>query len=324
MVTLGQGRGSRPRHPRDPPDTGERFPGELWDVRVGASYRHKFENDWIGAANLTIGSLSDKPFASEDEMILRAIGFLRVPHRDRNAWLFSLIYASDQEFLGGVPFVPVGNGFGNVFTRVFGHPDRAEAVVELLEHGEVRKVDVGIANDEIFLSHRSYGFLEQIQQAAERGRKQPRNRLLRYVWYYGVAMHFLLRTRLASIRVEIDDRLVAEDAVLVSVANVETYRGWLSLTPAASPIDGMFDVFLVPRVSKVGLVWRLLKLMFRLSGCWRGVALYRGRRVVVTTPTRQEKLRTQRRALPLLLPPGAIESLRQRTVDESPPAATVS
>jgi diacylglycerol kinase (ATP) len=224
----------------------------------------------------------------------------------------------------GVPFVPVGNGFGNVFTRVFGHPDRAEAVVELLEHGEVRKVDVGIANDAIFLSHRSYGFLEQIQQAAERGRKQPRNRLLRYVWYYGVAMHFLLRTRLASIRVEIDDRLVAEDAVLVTVANVGAYRGWLSLTPAASPIDGMFDVFLVRRVSKVGLVWRLLKLMFRLSGCWQGVALYRGRRVVVTTPTRQEKLWIQRRALPLLLPPGAIESLRQRTVNENPPAATVS
>lgn len=118
--------------------------------------------------------------------------------------------------------------------------------------------------------------------------------------------------------------MVAEDAVLVTVANVETYRGFLSLTPAASPIDGMFDVFLVPRVSKVGLLWRLLKLRFRLRGCWKGVALYRGRRVVVTTPTRREELRIQRRALPLLLPPGAIESLKQRTVDENPPVATVS
>lgn len=224
----------------------------------------------------------------------------------------------------GVPFVPVGNGFGNVFTRVFGHPDRAEAVVELLEHGEVRKVDVGMASDQIFLSHQSYGFLEQIQQAAERGGKQPRNRLLRHLWYYRFAMRFLLNTRLGSIRVEIDGKMVAEDAVLVTVANVETYRGFLSLTPAASPIDGMFDVFLVPRVWKGGLIWRLLKLMFRLPGCWRGVALYRGRRVVVTTPTQQEELRTQRRALPLLVPPGAMESLRQRTVNENPPEATVS
>lgn len=149
----------------------------------------------------------------------------------------------------GVPFVPVGSGFGNLFTRMFGHPDRAEAVVELLEHGEVRMVDIGIANDEIFLSHQSYGFLEEIQQAAERGHKQPRNRLLRHLWYFGVAMRFLFTRGLGSIRVEIDGKLVAEDAVLVTVANVETYRGYLSLTPTASPIDGMFDVFLVPRVS---------------------------------------------------------------------------
>ena len=85
------------------PDTRERFPGELWDVRAGASYRHQFENGWIGGASLTVGSASDKPFASENEMIVRALGLLRVPHGDRNAWLFSLVYASDQEFLGGVP-----------------------------------------------------------------------------------------------------------------------------------------------------------------------------------------------------------------------------
>jgi len=42
-----------------------------------------------------------------------------------------------------VPFVPVPNGFGNLFARVFGFPDRAEGVVALLETGQVRRVDVG-------------------------------------------------------------------------------------------------------------------------------------------------------------------------------------
>lgn len=224
----------------------------------------------------------------------------------------------------GVPFVPVPNGFGNVFARVFGHPDRAEAVVNLLERGELRKVDVGLANDEIFLSHRSYGFIEAIQQLAEHGRQQSRNRLLRYLSYYGVARRFLFSTRLPSIKVEVDGTAIAADAVLVTVANVETYRGFLSLTPAASPIDGMFDVFVVPRVSKAGLAWRLVKLMLRLPRRWRGVALYRGRRAIVTTPTRREELRTRRRALPLLIPPGAIESLKRRIVEEDAPVETVS
>jgi hypothetical protein len=103
------------------PDTREPFPGELWDVSGGVSYRHKFQNGWIGAANLTVGSVSDDPFASFDEMIVRAFGMLRVPHRERNAWVFSLIYTSDEEFLGGLP-IP-----GLAYEYV--HSERLNAVI---------------------------------------------------------------------------------------------------------------------------------------------------------------------------------------------------
>ena len=85
------------------PDSQERFPGELWDIRAGFGYRHKFDNGWIAAIGASIGSASDRPFASEHELIGRLTGLLRVPHGDRNAWLFTLNYASDQEILGGIP-----------------------------------------------------------------------------------------------------------------------------------------------------------------------------------------------------------------------------
>ena len=58
--------------------------------------------------------------------------------------------------------------------------------------------------------------------------------------------------------------------MLVTVANVETYRDFLSLTPAASPIDGRLDVFVIPRTSKWGLARRLLRLKLRLPGRWDG------------------------------------------------------
>jgi diacylglycerol kinase (ATP) len=212
-----------------------------------------------------------------------------------------------------VPVVPVPNGFGNVFAQVFGYPRRPNAVVDLLDEGEVCYVDAGVArwqgHDEIFLSHRSYGFLEQVQQVAERGRKLPRRYLFRYLWYYGVARRLLFRTRLATFRVEIDGVLVADDAALVTVANVETYRGFLTLTPAASPLDGLFDVFLVPRGSRIGLMSRLIQLLLHLPGRWRGVRLYRGRRVTVTTPQRREELVVRPSALPLLVPAGRARGL---------------
>jgi len=226
---------------------------------------------------------------------------------------------------GDVPFVPVPGGFGNVFAQVFGLSNRAGAVLDLLRHGEVRRVDVGVAGDgEVFLSRRSYGMLEQVQQMAEDGRKQPRSRRLRHLRYYGVARRFLFGTPLASLRVEVDGAVVAEDAVVVTVANVETYRGFLSLTPAASPVDGLFDVFVVPRVSKPALAWRLARLMLGLPRRWRGVQLHRGRRVVVTTPRRREELRTARRALPLLVPRGTLERLGRRTADEEAPVPAMA
>jgi diacylglycerol kinase (ATP) len=220
------------------------------------------------------------------------------------------------------PLVPVPTGFGNIFATVFRHPRRARHVANLLRRGEARRVDVGVVRapsaEDLFLSHRSYGLLEQVQTLAERGRRQPRHRLLRYLWYWGVAYRFLFRTQLAGFSVEIDGRVVATDAVLVTVANVETYHGFLSLTPTASPIDGLLDVAIIPRVSTPRLLWRLLRLLLQLPGRWAGLTIYRAHTVIVTTSRRREMLTVRRRALPLLVPPGAVEALAARTVADAP------
>ncbi|HWC03035.1 MAG TPA: hypothetical protein VHF87_09695 [Methylomirabilota bacterium] len=90
------------------PDTGEPFPDELWNVRIGASYRHRFDSGWIGALDVNVGSPSDRPFASVHELDVSATAILRVPARDRDAWVFFLNYGSNREFL---PHVPIP-GFG--------------------------------------------------------------------------------------------------------------------------------------------------------------------------------------------------------------------
>lgn len=225
-----------------------------------------------------------------------------------------------------LPFVPIPTGFGNLFARVFGHPSSPRQAARLLDEGEVRLVDVGVAGDELFLSHKSYGFLDQVQEAVEEGRRQPRDRIRRLLAYYGTAVRAVWRTPLAPLGVEVDGALAADQAVLVTVANVETYRDFLSLTPAASPIDGRLDVFVLPRTSKWGLAWRLLRLKLRLPGRWTGVSVYRGREVVIVSEAGRETLRVVRRVLPLLLPPGAIERLKRRQVEgeEEVPLETVA
>lgn len=85
------------------PDSCDLFPGELWDVRLGTTYRHRFTNGWIGGGNLTFGSPSDRPFASGDEILVSASGFLRMPVSEASAWLFLLNYSNNREFLPDIP-----------------------------------------------------------------------------------------------------------------------------------------------------------------------------------------------------------------------------
>lgn len=85
------------------PDTGGRLPTELWDIRLEPGYRHRFDNGWVAGGTVSVGSASDEPFASEDELIVRAMGFLRVPHGERNAWFFLLNYTNVSDVLGGIP-----------------------------------------------------------------------------------------------------------------------------------------------------------------------------------------------------------------------------
>jgi len=72
-------------------------------------------------------------------------------------------------------------------------------------------------------------------------------------------------------------------------------------------------------VSKAGLMLRLVRLKFRLPGRWRGEAVHRGRTVTVTAPWGRDTLTARRRVLPLLVPPGAIEALRRRTIESDAP-----
>ena len=88
-------------------------------------------------------------------------------------------------------------------------------------------VDVGLAGDELFLSHKSYGFIDQIQERVEEGRRQPRDRTRRLLAYYWTAVRAVWTTPLTPLSVEVDGAVVAEQAVLVTVANVETYRDLL-------------------------------------------------------------------------------------------------
>lgn len=78
------------------PDTRRAFPSDLWDVNLGLNYTRRFDNGWVGGLMVGVGSPSDKPFQSIDDVNASVAAFLRVPslRNERDAWLFGLWYSS--------------------------------------------------------------------------------------------------------------------------------------------------------------------------------------------------------------------------------------
>jgi hypothetical protein len=87
------------------PDTHMPFPQELWNVRASTTYRHLFDNGWIAGGSLSLGSASDQPFHSINEMTAGINAFLRIPQGEHNAWLFTLSYSSNSELPIPIPGV---------------------------------------------------------------------------------------------------------------------------------------------------------------------------------------------------------------------------
>lgn len=78
-------------------DTHREYPENLWNVRLGLNYFRTLDNGWVTGAMVNVGSASDRPFASINEITAGFIGFLRMPSGDRHAWLFSLMYSPTSE-----------------------------------------------------------------------------------------------------------------------------------------------------------------------------------------------------------------------------------
>jgi diacylglycerol kinase (ATP) len=212
-----------------------------------------------------------------------------------------------------VPLLPVPAGFGNIFAQNLGYRAALPSVLDLLGQGTVARIDAGRAGSSLFLANSAFGFTEEVKTAVELA-ALPRRRLQRYVRYWRAAAHSIVRAPLPALGVEADGARLVEGAVMVVVANVPTYRGFLSLTPAASPFDGLLDVFAVPPMPKTRLVALLLAFLLHVPGRWREVRYARASRIRVTSPGQEPcDVRALPGAVPLLLdPPAASDAARLR------------
>jgi hypothetical protein len=87
------------------PNREQLFPQELWNISLGITEVHTFDNGWTGGLSVSGGTASNKPFESTKELNANVLAFLRIPVREADAWNFSLAYSPLSQLPFPIPGV---------------------------------------------------------------------------------------------------------------------------------------------------------------------------------------------------------------------------
>ncbi len=183
-----------------------------------------------------------------------------------------------------IPIYHYPLGTENLFSREFGMDRDVNRLIQALENGNVRRVDIGRANGRLFLLMVSVGFdAEVVHDLASR-----RSGGISHASYLGPMVRQLLRFSAPRLEVTVDgQRLDNGKPGFVVIANSSQYGCRLDPAPDADMSDGELDVVFFPTASRralVGWIWR----------CWRGrhwadkrLIYKRGREVIVQSESPQ-------------------------------------
>lgn len=208
------------------------------------------------------------------------------------------------------PLAVVAAGSGNDNARELGLPVRdAHTAAALVTTGRTRAVDLGrcvtaTGPNRWWAGVLGGGFDSVVNERAE-GMRWPRGPMR-----YNIAVARELPVfRPIPYRVTVDGQEIETQAMLVAVANGPAFGGGMRVAPGASYDDGLLDIVILHRVSRVEFV-RVFPRVFRGTHVTHPrVQILRGRRVRLEAPgiiTQADGERFEPLPLDLEVAPGAL------------------
>ena len=165
-----------------------------------------------------------------------------------------------QGFDCALGVIPAGTG--NDFIKSLGIPKDPLAALKVILHGKRRTIDAGQINKRMFINVATLGFDAEVADAA---RKIPVLRGL--LSYLAATLITLFRLKRRKVTIEHEDGTATHhDILLIAVCNGQYYGGGFHVAPPARLDDGLFDVVLAEKFSR-------LRVFFLLSRYIRGTHL---------------------------------------------------
>jgi len=175
-----------------------------------------------------------------------------------------------------VPMVVVPTGSGNDFASLVGCPRNGTELARVLAEGEGLYVDVLDCGDRYCANSIGIGFEAMVTYHSLSIRNMRGLPL-----YLTAVFKALAQFESLTYAIEIGDETVSGEMLLVSVGNGVRAGGGFYLNPGAYPDDGLIDVCIARRMSRLRLLTVLPRAIKGTHVGQRGVETYRASRVTV-------------------------------------------
>lgn len=178
-----------------------------------------------------------------------------------------------------IPFAVIPAGTGNDFVRALKWPlDDLENLLNIVTTQKPTPIDLGLVDGEWFGAVLSSGFDSVVNEKAN-SLKWPKGPSK-----YNLAIALELpRFKPSHFEINLDDRTLSTEAMLIAVGNGSSYGGGMRVCPNASLTDGLFDVMVLAPLSKAEFIKVFPKVYSGDHVHHPEVSIYRSKKVKINS-----------------------------------------
>jgi YegS/Rv2252/BmrU family lipid kinase len=179
-----------------------------------------------------------------------------------------------------VGVIPIGRG--NAFARDLDlHPEKLSEAVEAILAGKTKMVDVGFCRTDdsqfYFINILGFGFVTDVAKTAFK------LRVLGHLSYILGVLYRTISLKAYNLKIEIDGKILERENVFAEISNSRYTGKDFFMAPAAIIDDGLLDITLLNKVSRVKLLQALPKIFTGEHIKMKEVECFKARHIKVVT-----------------------------------------